>query len=268
MDLGNTLEGGVRLAQVRKAKRDLMIVQVVIVLAAVVVLTYLGGDIQLKPFYFNIGSVLYFVILMALVIGVEGFIFTYLEQWFTKSFSAKSYMLKRSIRRSMIVIVIAAVAIVLVLTPFVANTIANATSESGKTATIAVFDNRDELGLTTVDNIHLVSGAPAEVMIVSEANYRMYASDMVALRQHAVMTIDDVSPGLDIAFPQTPFGEYYIVVNSEDPVEVTFMVHRTLSPTFVAFVSMFGALFVGLYAAWVLLASTIRKKYTKGAVYR
>ena len=47
MDLGNTLEGGVRLAQVRKAKRDLMIVQVVIVVVAVVILTYMGGEILL-----------------------------------------------------------------------------------------------------------------------------------------------------------------------------------------------------------------------------
>lgn len=268
MDLSNTLEGGVRLAQVRNTKRNLMIVQMVIVVAAVVVLAAMGGEIQLKPFYFNIGSVLYFVILMALVIGVENFFFTYLEQWFTKSFSAKSYMLKRSIRRSMIIIVIAAIAVLLVLTPFVANGIANATSESGRTTTVATFQNRDELGLTTVDTIHVVSGSPAEVIIISKANYQVYSGNMEALRQHAMLTADDTSPGLDLAFPHTPYGEYCIVVNSEDPVEVTFTVHRTLSPTFVAFTSMFGALFIGFYAAWILFASQIRSRYTKGAVYR
>lgn len=268
MDLGNTLEGGVRLAQVRKAKRDLMIVQVVIVVASVIVLTYMGGEIQLKPFYFNIGSVLYFIILMALVVGVEGFFFTYLEQWFTKSFSARSYMLKRSVRRGMMVIAIAAVTLFLVLTPFVANGIANATSESGKTVSTAVFQNRDELGLTTVDNIHVVSGSPAEVIVVSKANYEAYAGDMEGLRHHAVLTAADVSPGLNLAFPHTPFGDYYIVVSSDSPVEVTYTVHRTLSPTFVAFVSMFAILFIGLYAAWIILASTIRKKYTKGVAYK
>ncbi len=268
MDLGNTLEGGVRLAHVRKTKRDLMIVQVVIVVAAVIVLTYMGGEIQLKPFYFNIGSVLYFIILMALVVGVEGFFFTYLEQWYTKSFSARSYMLKRSIRRSMMVIALAAVALFLVLTPFVANAIANATSESGSTTTAAVFHNRDELGLTTVDNIHVVSSSPAEVIIVSQGNYEIYAGDMQGLKHHAVLTVDDASPGLNLAFPHAQFGEYYLVVNSETPVEVTYTVHRTLSPTFVAFVSMFAILFIGFYAAWIVLASTIRKKYTKGVAYK
>lgn len=268
MDLGNTLEGGVRLAQVRKTKRNLMIVQMVIVVAAVLVLTYIGGEIQLKPFYFNIGSILYFVILMALVIGVEGFFFTYLEQWFTKSFSAKSYMLKRSIRRSIAVIAVAAVAMVLVLTPFVANAIANSTSESGSTATSAIFQNRDGLGLTTVDRIHMVSGAPAEVIVVSQANYQLYAGDMDGLRRHAVLTVDDVSPGLDVTFPDTPFGEYRLVVSSDSPVEVTYTVHRTLSPTFVAFITMFCMLFIGLYAAWIILAWTVRNRYTKGAVYK
>lgn len=268
MDLGNTLEGGVRLTQVRKAKRNLMMVQVVIVVAAVIVLTYMGGEIQLKPFYFNIGSVLYFIILMALIVGVESFFFTYLEQWFTKSFSARSYMLKRSIRRSMFVIALAAIVLVLVLTPFVTNAIANATSESGTTETMAVFKNRDELGLTTVDSIQVISGAPAEVIIVTKANYEIFAGDMYMLKQRAVLIAEDVSPGLDLAFPHTPFGEYCIVVNSDGPVEVTYTVHRTVSPTFVAFVSMFATLFIGFYAAWIVLASTIRKKYTKGVAYK
>lgn len=268
MDLSNALDGGVRLAQVRMAKRNLMVVQLVIVLAAVVVLSYMGGNIQLKPFFFNVGSILYFIILMALVVGVEGFFFTYLEQWFTKSLSARSLMLKRSIRRSVFVIVIAAVAMVLVLTPFVANAIANSTSESGKTADVAVFKNRDALGLTAVDQIHVVSGAPAEAIIVSQANYEEFGGDMAALRQHAVLTVEDTSPGVDVPFPDTRYGEYCLVVNSDVPVEVTFTVHRTLSSTFVALTSMFGALFIGIYAAWVIFATTVRNKYTKGAVYR
>jgi hypothetical protein len=91
---------------------------------------------------------------------------------------------------------------------------------------------------------------------------------MAALRQHAVLTAEDVSPGLDLTFPQTPFGEYYLVVSSDAPEEVTYTVHRTLSPTFVAFISLFGALFVGFNAAWILLATKVRSRYTKGSAYR
>ncbi|MBI0584793.1 MAG: hypothetical protein ISF22_11300 [Methanomassiliicoccus sp.] len=268
MDLSGTLEGGVRLDHVRRTKRNLMIVQVFIVLAAVFVLTYLGGEIQLKPFYFNVSAVLYFVVLMALVIGVESFFFTYLEQWHTKSLSARSYMLKRSIRRSVVVIVISAVVLVMVLTPYITEAIANSTSESGSTFDQATFINRDSLGLTTVDRIHLVSGGSAEIFVVSEASYLAYAGDIEGLRQHAVATVDDTSPGVDLQFPHTPFGTYYIVVESEQPVEVSYTVHRTVSPTFLAFVSMFAALFIGFYVIWALTATKIRSKYTKGATYK
>jgi hypothetical protein len=245
-----------------------MIVQVVIVLASVIILTVVGGEIQMKPFYFNIGSIIYFIILMALVIGVEGQLFRILELKYMKSASAKFYMLKTSVRRSIVVVAVSAAVMVLLLTPFVTNAIADYTSDKGATSTTASFVNRDALGLTTVDRIHVVSGAPAEVMVVAEENYLLYAGDMTALRQHAVVTTIDSSPGLDLAFPHTPFGKYYIVVNSDRPVEVSYTVHKALSPTFVAFMTLFATLFIGFYTIWILTASRIRKNYAKGAIYR
>jgi hypothetical protein len=146
--------------------------------------------------------------------------------------------------------------------------IADYTSDKGATSTTASFVNRDALGLTTVDKIHVVSGAPAEVMVIAEENYLLYAGDMTALRQHAVVTATDSSPGLDLAFPHTPFGKYYIVVNSDRPVEVSYTVHKALSPTFVAFVTLFATLFIGFYTIWIVTAFRIRKNYAKGAIYR
>jgi hypothetical protein len=245
-----------------------MIVQVVIVLASVLVLTIVGGQVQMKPFYFNIGSILYFVILMALVIGVEGLFFKLLEMRYMRSASAKYYMLKASMRRSVVIVAISAVVIVLLLTPFMADVIANSTSEKGATTTTASFVNRDSLGLTTVDNVFVVSGGKAEVMIVSEANYLLYAGDMTALRQHAAVTTEDSSPGVELKFPQTPFGKFYIVVNSDRPVEVIYTVHKTLAPTFVAFATLFATLFIGFYTIWIVTAFRIRKNYAKGAIYR
>lgn len=269
MDLNReALEGGARLAQVRRTKKLLMIVQVVIVLASVMFLTIIGGQIQMKPFYFNIGSILYFVILMALVIGVESLFFRLLEMKYTRSVSAKYYMLKTSMRQAVIVIAVSAVVMVLLLTPYMANGIANLTSENGTTATSASFVNRDPLGLTTVDKVHVVSGLVAEVMVVDEKNYLLYVGDMTALRQHAVLTVPDSSPGVDMVLPQTTFGKYYIVINSDRAAEVSYIVHKTVSPTFVAFMTLFATLFIGLYATWLATAFRMRKNYAKGAIYR
>ncbi len=222
----------------------------------------------MKPFYFNVGSILYFVILMALVIGVESLFFRMLEMKYTRSVSAKYYMLKTSMRQSAMVIVVSAAVMVLLLTPYMANGIANSTSESGTTTASASFVNRDPLGLTTVDKIHIVSGQQAEVLIVDEENYLLYVGDMTALQQHAAVMVTDSSPGVDVTFPQTPFGKYYIVVNSDQPVEVSYTVHKTLSPTFVAFVTLFAALFIGFYAIWLVTALRMRKSFAKGAIYR
>jgi hypothetical protein len=180
-----------------------MVVQVVIVLISVAILTVMGGDLQVKPFYFDIGAVLYFIILMALIVGVESFFFTYLEQWHTKSISARSYMLKRSIRRSLMVMAVSAVVIFLVLTPFMADAIANSTSEAGTTHTSATFMSRDPLGLTSVDRVHVVSSSIAEVIILSHENYLRCAGNVDLMRQYAVATTVDASPGVDLEFPES-----------------------------------------------------------------
>jgi hypothetical protein len=205
---------------------------------------------------------------MTLVIGMESLFFRLLEMRYTRSVSAKYYMLKTSMRQSVMAIVVSAVVLVLLLTPFMANGIANLTSENGATTATASFANRDPLGLTTVDRVHVVSDRPAEAMIVAEENNLLYAGDMTALRQHAVVTVTDSSPGVDMTFPQTPFGKYFIVVNSDRPVEVSYTVHKTVSPTFVAFVTLFATLFIGLYAIWLVTALRMRKSFAKGAIYR
>jgi hypothetical protein len=262
-----TLEGGMRLNKVRKIKQYLMIVQVVVVFAAVILLILAGGSIQLKPFYFNIGSILYFVILMALVMGVEGFIFRMLEIKYTRSNSSKYYMLKSSTRRSMVVIAVSAVVLVLLATPFMADVIANLTGETDRTADAVSFYSRDPLGLTSVDKIHIVSDTATEVIVISEANYLSYVGDDVKLRQHAVTLVVDASVGVDIAFPAVSFEKFYIVVLGTD-TPITFTIHKILAPVFASFVSLFALLFIGAYAGWVIYTTPLRKQYSKNAIYR
>jgi hypothetical protein len=268
MDLNKeALEGGPRLAWVRKTKKYLMITQIIIVCAMVILLTLVDGQVQLKPFYYNIGSFIYFVILMTLVIGVEDMIFRILELRYGKSDSSKYYMLKSSMRRSVFIIAIAAVVMVVVLTP-VMTTLINLTSEEGSTTTVAPFNNRDPLGLTTVDTVHVKTSAPAEVVIVSEENYLLYAGDFNALRQHAVVMAEEAGFGVDLAFPHTSFGLYYIVVQDDRNAVLTYDVHKALAPSFVGLITTFCLAFIIAYAAWIVYCYPVRNKYAKGAIYR
>lgn len=265
-----TFRGGYKLEQIRRIKQRLMIVQLVLVFVAAIFLTVVDGSVQLKPFYFNIGSFLYFVILMGLVAGVESFVFRMLELKYTKSTSSKYFILKTVQRRSIVVIAFAAVVMVLLLTPFLADAIANYSGESGTTAAgTANFYNRDRFGLTTVEKVHVETNVPAVALVVSEANYFAYLGDIAKLKQFSVVSADDASGGVDLAFPQTGFGIYYIVVSAaEGSVEATYTVHKALAPTFVGFVTLFSVLFIGFYAAWIAYTVPIKKKYAKGAIYR
>ena len=107
-----------------------------------------------------------------------------------------------------------------------------------------------------------------QVIIISDSNYMSYKGDADELRQYAVMTTTETSAGVELEFPQTPFGMYYIVVDPENPVEVSYTVHRTPSPTFVAFVTLFALAFIAAYSGWVAFAYQTRKQFTKGAIYK
>jgi len=259
------LEGGARLEQIRRIKTYLYLIQLMVVFAAVIFLVFVGGGMVLKPLYIQTGSFLYFLILMGLVVGVEGFFFRWFEIRFTMSSSTKYYMVKRSMRRAFIIMAISAAVVVLIVTPFLSNAIANSTSEAGTTSSMATFNNKDPLGLTSVDMIRVSSEGHAEVLVIEEEYYREYIGNIEKMRQYSVVHTYDAGPGISLDFPLAPFGTYYILVFGD---EVSYTVHRALSPVFINFVSIFAIAFIGVYAAWVFYLTTYRKKHTAGAIYR
>lgn len=262
----DALEGGMRLSQVRRTKKFLITAQIVIAVLAVIVLTAVGGNVQLKPFYFDVGVFLYLLILMVFIISVEGLLFRLLEVRFAKTESAKYFMLKTTARRGLWVTAAAAVCLLAVLTPFLLDAVSDQTSTSGVTAGADAFFNRDPLGLTTVDRITLDSDGPSEVLIVSEANYLAYSGDLERLRQASEVRVPDASPGVVVDFPHGPFGQYYVVVGSGEAV--SYGLYSSLSPFFVWFVSLFAALFIVANLAWIMYTLPIRQRFAQGAIYR
>jgi hypothetical protein len=263
-----SLEGGVRLAQVRKIKKFMILAQALVVIGAALILTLIDGNIHLEPFYFNITSIIYIVVLILLVIGLENFIFNLLELKFLGSSSEKYYLLKTSARRSIVVIVVAAIVLVLLATPFLANMIANIDSQSGRTSSTTGFMNQGPMGLTVVDKVKLRSDQPTEVIFLTEKNYKLYAGNMTLMRQHSVLYMTSLPNEQSVDFPQIPFEKFYMVVDTNNPYNVEYTFHRTLSPGFIAFATMFSALFIGFYAVWVFTTRRLNKQYAKAAIYR
>jgi len=259
------LEGGIRLAQVRRTKKLLIAVQAVIAVIAVIALTIMGGDLQLKPLYFDIGAFLYFLILMAFIIAVESLIFRLLEVRYAKTDSAKYYMLKITTRRSKWVIAISAIVLLLVLIPFALDIVTDSISESGHTSGAVSFFNRDALGLTSVESITVHGDKGAEVLIITENNYLDHAGDLEMLRHFSEAYASDLSSGAELPLPPAPFGKYYIVAEGGD---VDYTLYRSVSSFFMGFVTVFSVLFIITHAAWILYTTPLRKYYAEGAIYR
>ncbi len=255
-----------RLEQVRKTKLYLYLVQLVVVLAATVLLVALGGGFSLSPFYIPTGSFVYFLILMGLVFVAEGAFFLIFEVRFTKSQSSKFYMIKKAIRRAYILIAVCAFVAVFMLTPFLNNIIANYASESGTTSSTASFFNRDPLGLTSVDSVKVSTVSPCEVLIMSEAYYEIYKGNLESMRSFSLShRILEANGQLDIPFPTAENGEYVLVAIGG---EVSYTVHKVLYPVFTSYVAVFALIFIAASAGWIAYLMPKKKKLSKGAIYR
>ncbi len=255
-----------RLEQVRKTKLYLYLVQLVVVLAATVLLIWMGGGFSLDPFYIPTGSFAYFLILMGLIFVAEGAFFLIFEVRFTKSQSSKYYMIKKAIRRAYIIIAVSAFVAVFMFTPFLNNIIANYASESGTTSSTASFYNRDPLGMTSVESIGVSSASQCEVLIISREYYQLHSADLESMRSFSVeRAILAANSQQDIPFPVANNGEYVIVVMGG---EISYTVDKELYPVFTSYVLVFALIFIGLSAGWIVYLMPKQKKLAKGAIYR
>lgn len=274
------LAGGYRLAHVRRAKRYLYLAEIVVLIAAVVLVLILEGRISLVPFYLPLNSFLYFVLLMGLIILLESYIFRVLEMRLIKSDSTKFYICKVGIRRAMIGFAVCVVVILLLWLPFVHSAIENTLVTKGSlsnnhsvaaTSSVSFFD-RDPLGISAVSKIKVkANGGAARVYVVSEKNFEEHRGSVTSLAVYRVNTDQFIfeREGV-IELGELPFGKYYIVLDTQlsTATSVDYTVVRSISPTFLSFVPFFALLFALANLAWIIYLTPLKKKYAEGAIYR
>jgi len=274
------LAGGFRLANIRKTKRYLYLVELLILIVAVIVVIYGMGMVTLAPFYLPLNSFLYFVLLMTLIIVVEGFVFKALEMRLISSSSTKYYITKVSIRRGIVAIAISVVVVALLWTPFISDALQDALTTSGSisnthsttaNAQVSFFD-RDALGLSMVNEISVRSiGGSARVYVVSEQTYDRLESNVSQMIPYRI-NIDDyvVSPQLNIPLDNLPHGKYYLVLDTvrSEATSINFEIKSTISPTFLDYVPLFAIFFVVAYGAWIAYLIPLNRKYSSKAIYK
>jgi hypothetical protein len=273
------LAGGYRLANVKRMKRYLFIVQIIILILIPIIVVLIEGRASLVPFYLPINSFIYFILLMALIMVVEGFFFKILEMRLIQSPSTNYYIAKNAIRKGLVVVAISAFVIFLLWTPFMSQAIENSFNgtdtlhhtNSTAASEFVVFYDRDPLGLGAVNGITVTSSSgTARVYLVSEKNYVNYSSDLSGLRPFRINSQDYIVDGqLDIHLNPLPFGKYYLVLDTvrSDASQVDVTIHSVISPTFLSYVPFFALLFIVAYGAWMAYMFPVKRKFSSGAIY-
>jgi hypothetical protein len=273
------LAGGYRLANIRRVKRYLFIAQIIIMILIPIIVVLIEGRASLVPFYLPINSFIYFILLMALIMVVEGFVFKMLEMRLLQSPSAIYYIAKKAIQRGLIVIAVALLVVFLLWTPFMSQAIENSFNQnetlnntnSTSASVFIVFYDRDPLGLEAVDRISVTAlNGPARVYLVSEKNYLNYSYDLSQLITYRINSQDYIADDhLTIPLNPLPYGKYYLILDTvrSDASAVNIIIHKALSPTFLSYVPFFALMFIGAYGAWMAYMWPMKRKYASGAIY-
>jgi uncharacterized protein YjeT (DUF2065 family) len=245
-----------------------------------IVIVLVEGRASLVPFYLPINSFIYFILLMALIMVVEGFVFNMLEMRLLRSPSTIYYIAKNSIRRGLVVIAVAAVVVFLLWTPFMSQAIENAFNQnvtlnntnSTTASEFIIFYDRDPLGLEAVDRISVTSiNGPARVYLVSEKNYLNYSTDLSQLIPYRINSQEYIADSqLTIPLNPLPYGKYYLILDTvrSDASAVDVVIHKAISPTFLSYVPFFALLFICAYGIWMAYMWPMKRKYAVGAIYR
>ena len=177
---GRVLEDSIRLSKIRKTKLTLYIVQAVMLVALGFILVFVLGGATLKPhLYLPFDSFLAVVVLLILIICIESFFFRILEIRFARSTSARHLMAKNSIKRALIIAIVAGIAVAILGVPSILGAIENTGSRTLSLSTNAdppSFFSSDAFALTKTSEVKIQSTRVVQVYLLDEDIFRSAAA--------------------------------------------------------------------------------------------
>jgi hypothetical protein len=278
---GRVLEDSIRLSKIRKTKLTLYIVQAVMLVALGFILVIVVGGAMLKPhLYLPLDSFLAVVVLLLLIICIESFFFRILEIRFARSTSARHLMAKNSIKRSLIVAIIAGVAVLILGVPSILGGIENTGSKTLSLSTNAAppsFFSSDPFALTKTAEVTVQSTRVVQVYLLDEDvfNQYYYSGDSMTLMYSYRLNRDPdsyvVNQELTITITNAAgHKKYYLVLNDMDNpgTSATATMEMDLSGTFTGIMTLLLIALVVANIAWVAYLIPIERKYSSGSIYK
>ena len=277
---GRVLEDSIRLSKIRKTKLTLYIVQAVMLVALGFILVFVVGGATLKPhLYLPFDSFLAVVVLLFLIICIESFFFRILEIRFARSTSARHLMAKNSIKRSLIIAIVAGIAVVILGVPSILGAIESTGSRTLSLSTNAdppSFFSSDAFALTKTSEVKIQSTRVVQVYLLDEEIFNQYYSeDSINLMDSYRLNRDPssyiVNQELTITVPiEAGHKKYYLVLNDMDNpgTSATATIERDLSGTFTGTMTLLLIALVVTNIAWVAYLVPIERKYSSGSIYK
>jgi len=278
---GRVLEDSIRLSRIRKTKLTLYIVQAVMLVALGFILVFVVGGATLKPhLYLPFDSFLAVVVLLLLIICIESFFFRILEIRFARSTSARHLMAKNSIKRSLIIAIVAGVAVVILGMPSVLSGIESTGSKTLSLSTRAdppSFFSSDAFALTKTAEVKVQSTRIVQVYLLDEETFSQYyySEGSMTLMYSYRLNRDPgsyiVNQELTITIPnEAGHKKYYLVLNDMDNpgTSATATIEKDLSGTFTGTMTLLLIALVVTNIAWVAYLVPIERKYSSGSIYK
>jgi len=256
--------------RIRNIQRLFNIVQLVLIIILSIIILALSG-VSLKPFYFPLDFLFFFLIVMLLVFSLEAIVFRLLEIGYSKSESAIYLMAKNSLKRAIVLIIISAL---ILATPLL---VTYAKGELSQTANYqfgspVTFTNRDRLALTETTGV-LVSpygGGSVNVWLLTAEEHNG-VSTFACPPAGDVCPTDIVPSGTSrrIFFtPQEGYEEYvlHIEASSGSPI-VPYTLEKEPSPFVISFIPILAAISIVAQGVWIGYLLPIMRKYASLSIY-
>jgi len=271
---GKVLEDSIRLDRIRRIKRTLYVVQAALLVALGFMVVYVGG-VQLKPFYLPLDAFVAVMVLLLLVICVEGFFFRVLEIRFARSSSAKHLMAKNSMKKALLIAVVAGVLAAVLLVPPIIGGVEDALEKTEQVLPggVAEIWTRDALALARTVELKVTAAQTVDVYLVTEKVFNQYEGDLSTLYYYRLNEASyAVTSGqvLTIEVPEKAHSLFYLVLNDmENPgTSATVASVKEVTETFTGLVAVLLLAFVVANAAWTAYLTPIERKYSEGSIYK
>ena len=268
------LEDSIRLARLRRIKWTLYVVQIVMLVALAILLIFVMGKAQVTPvLYLPLDDFAAVIVLLLLVVSVESFFFRIMEIKFARSSSAKHLMAKNSIRKAVMVAIVAAVVAIVLVAPPILNAIQDSTSRTSVLSADnpVTFWSRDPLAFQQMVEVEVSAANTVEVYLVEGDVYDQYGG---VVEQMFVYRINrdnyEVDGDITIDVPDTDHNEYVLVLNDfmSEGSAATVTIVRDVSDMFTGIISILTVAIVGANIAWIVYLMPIERKYSRGSIYK